>query len=762
MAQKLREGATRSQWRAVDVASDWRFVTLDIDEKDPRLLAGILRDIRAMCPEPWLIVNSGSGGVHVWWALDRGYPRSAVQEVQLAAAHIFGGDLAQTGLRPSLRLPGSLNIKWDKPGVPFYECRIRQSAWHQRTTLDALRACIPKIAQRASASRGGRAAAAIESWQEAAVEAMGGESLKKKGDSFLIFDCPRCGGKGKGSVSGGRLACKSKGGKCLEGVSLEAVASEHGIAIDTEEDPRLRFLRPDLAAVIKPPRIAPFTPELREREQAQMLEAARAAFWHAQSSESGRKLWVIESGTGLGKTEAMLRYAAGNPRGVYAYMPTVRLAEEAAGRLRAMNPAVRTVVHTTPLSMPERFGKCKNIKRLRLAVENGWGAKAGCTGCPFQEECPSVLQAGKIAEGPELGDTVDFYTHATLAKGHAKTQAGKLAWVDEMPPWFDTRARLSVQHLSNLCDPALAGPTASVRGAAAELLQICERLLRSEELFELSQGMLRPQGDIFDPGEWRDVAASDESTFAVWPECYRDVLSAADALRRGGLPSDERLLIDRSGVLLARKISLPKACVLTDATFYASEILPEGLVQRIGTHIAQPGVRRLFRPDRNALRGGMRDVASATARAVAATRDWVEAFYEVEDHAPRLVFGCYKSLSDSEDFRAAVRQAAQGAAAVEFDNFERLCGTDAYADFDGALMFGLPTSNAKEHERILGAFESELRAPLLHLSAQRLLAQGLGRVRPRQDGRSTVLTVVAPYAPLASGWDEISTEWRWA
>ena len=96
--------------------SESRFLWVDIDRPD-RL--EVLWEFLAERPSHLLIESAGSGGVHAYWALDRGLParfgdREPIEQANLRIIHALGEDVADAQCKERsrvLRLAGTINFK---------------------------------------------------------------------------------------------------------------------------------------------------------------------------------------------------------------------------------------------------------------------------------------------------------------------------------------------------------------------------------------------------------------------------------------------------------------------------------------------------------------------------------------------------------------------------------------------------------------------------------------------------------------------------
>jgi hypothetical protein len=91
---------------------------VDLDFKDFASPAAARRQLDQFPLQPSLIVETG-GGLHAYWLLERAldlhHPGSGVKESLRRLAIAVGGDLSAAEPARILRLPGSLNHKYDPP-----------------------------------------------------------------------------------------------------------------------------------------------------------------------------------------------------------------------------------------------------------------------------------------------------------------------------------------------------------------------------------------------------------------------------------------------------------------------------------------------------------------------------------------------------------------------------------------------------------------------------------------------------------------------
>jgi hypothetical protein len=119
----------------------------EFDEKDYGSKEAIHEHLDALCiPDPSMIVESG-GGAHVYWLLKDTFhietddQREAARIIQELWVSVVGGDPGAKDLTRILRIPGTLNFKYDPPRpVQFLKAELEQTY-----TLQALTAHLPAI-----------------------------------------------------------------------------------------------------------------------------------------------------------------------------------------------------------------------------------------------------------------------------------------------------------------------------------------------------------------------------------------------------------------------------------------------------------------------------------------------------------------------------------------------------------------------------------------------------------------------------------------
>lgn len=104
-APRIRHDGTASAIEHVNVL--W----LDVDAPDQ------LDRLHRFDPAPSLVIRSGSGGVHAWWALAQPVPPSVAQRANKRLAHATGGDMRATDPARILRVPGTWNHKHEPPAA---------------------------------------------------------------------------------------------------------------------------------------------------------------------------------------------------------------------------------------------------------------------------------------------------------------------------------------------------------------------------------------------------------------------------------------------------------------------------------------------------------------------------------------------------------------------------------------------------------------------------------------------------------------------
>jgi len=117
----------------------------DIDQKDfdnSKIKAA--EHVRQLSPKPSVIVDSG-GGYHCYWLLDEPFilntpfKRGIAQNLQESWVFRVGGDGAVHDLARILRIPGTLNHKYDPPR----EVRVLHANYQRRFTLEELQSLLP-------------------------------------------------------------------------------------------------------------------------------------------------------------------------------------------------------------------------------------------------------------------------------------------------------------------------------------------------------------------------------------------------------------------------------------------------------------------------------------------------------------------------------------------------------------------------------------------------------------------------------------------
>lgn len=209
-------------WQKQHLPTYWKFMVLDIDASDvanagETIERHVLPRLKSWhMPDPWCVVDSGSGGVHIWWAFDvpqhrGGDPKkiedyspatlhaAKLHEVQLLQRHlaaVLHGDPAQLGIRQSFRLPGTINPKWHKADGQLRLCRIREASWKKCSISDFRNVpCVLDWRPQYERSPEG-----LPEWTSQLLRELGVRITKTKDGLSTLDRCPGCGGLAKAFI----------------------------------------------------------------------------------------------------------------------------------------------------------------------------------------------------------------------------------------------------------------------------------------------------------------------------------------------------------------------------------------------------------------------------------------------------------------------------------------------------------------------------------------------------------------------------------
>ena len=134
-----RDGRGGRKENVVEIPAVW----CDVDYKDtpPERLA---ENLKKFPSNPSITVESG-GGLHLYWILSEPANQSdleAVVQVNRQIAAALGGDAAATDAARILRVPGTLNVKYQPPAA----CLLK-GVEDFETTLDHFRELLPEVEQ---------------------------------------------------------------------------------------------------------------------------------------------------------------------------------------------------------------------------------------------------------------------------------------------------------------------------------------------------------------------------------------------------------------------------------------------------------------------------------------------------------------------------------------------------------------------------------------------------------------------------------------
>jgi hypothetical protein len=772
------------QWRAEHLSTGWPWLIVDIDKKDAiNRNTTVDRILDAIRPRPTLVVRSGGGGAHVWWALTSPLPQTPAVELNKRLAALYCGDPMQARGRPSLRLPGTLNVKWLEWPVQVRPCSIdrERSDFDRRyTAADFER--LP-IVHRWRPERRLNVLDISDTppWIANTLKAAGCEKLSNVQRFFqgvsrpvCVPDvCPVCHQRGTAWVyvdePEPRLGCHRR--SCEGWPSVRRVAEGYGIDADLPNEGPIEdtYRDADLEAVLVPPAAVSFSAEARAEEQAACSRAAKDAWEHAQRLTDPRRiLWVVESSVGVGKDYTLLREAeevADLPSRWDIYAKSQKHLRDKVFEWPTGDRALR--VHISPIALEGPKGeRCLKMAEMRANSAKGWEASRVCGTCEHAATCE--VKKGFAEMGGPLPPPVDLYTTRRLEA------VGPVAI--ERPTWVDES--FSLVHST-----------------------ITER----DELQRFSRSGVVPK-------QYRDLARALLHTWAMLPDCATDPLTPVEwAPEYADLPEPTRPRKTRRPVgiqpLFPRWIfelvceawhmvkgrnrgfllwfrgdkatlwrrtldRLPRASLWTNATFWVwADVVyraPDLEVRRLGRRLEPRYLTRMHYPYREAVRGGyagtekllMVDTATGKKRGnikhlevtKAAVKAAVDRWYRETEggedtRRPRVLVATYQPIAQEgygdgpEEFCKAV-----GADAVDY--YERLVGTNDYEGWEVLVMLGAPNPALDGSEPAIEALYGMTRASVMARRSQEAMEQTVGRLRAVYSSSAQVVMAVTPTQPI--------------
>jgi hypothetical protein len=768
------------QWRAKDVVPGWRFVILDIDASDVTAAGTTVAEIRVaierFMPPTWAIVLSGSGGLHVWWHVP---PTAAdvVCQLERRLCGLFQGDLAQARSRPSLRLPGTVNLKWKKP-APVTHADVRQcrilSLDEASCSVEDFSALTVHSWLPAPYAYGEIDAIDIPEWiVETLAETYGdrhGElTLQHKGHRMLAVPdkCPMCGGDKTAWIDIQHLHPKircHRARQCVQSIDLRTLADAAGVAVsdEWEVDPNELYRRHDAEARLVLPPSVMYSDDARADEQTLIRQAFDDAWQHAHTStDDTRRLTVIESTVGAGKDYVLSRAVeerADVPPGVDIYAKSQFHAREKISEWPSASRPVR--LHVSPVSLLDRDGNgCQNHAALSRHVAAGWEAGRFCTSCPLKAGCTVTAGYVDLQDGP--GQRVDVYTARRIE--HARAQDDAVAWVDEgFSPV--TGQVITRKHLT-----AFARSGAALMGYAP----IARHVLDIWKTLPVSTGPITPRDwgkALRRQPEPPSAVSVDMPTDYGFPKHIYAVLYAAWKAAQSD-QSDFLLWFTRDELTLWTRTldRLPKSTIWTNATFFLYADIIEtwtgGEVHRVGRTLEPRHLARLHYRHPFAVRGGYQNrkrvmVLRADGRKYLdgrwrfvvreAVRVAKERYHlDGGEGVPRVLLATYKDVVTNGIDGVTPLTAELGVDAVDY--YERLVGVNTYSGWEILIMLGEPNPGASGAEAAYAALYGELSEGMMYRLSAEALYQTEGRLRAVTADSPQVVVAITPNRPLHWG-----------
>ena len=805
--RKRQNGAPRI-WSENELTYNWPFAVVDIDYKDVieqgRTMQEVLDSIMATCPEPWCVVNSGSGGVHVWWAFDRPVHAHTGQQINKTIAATFLGDMAQTGARPSLRLPGSLNIKWAKEPPQTNEdlklCLINHelSSWTRCSPEDMY--MLPKAVPEHIFQATNRIDGVVDC-PEWVMEAFKRADMlpvrtiqRQRGVAVVPHHCPECGAKGTAHVyvdtEDPKFVCKR--GSCKPTTTLRKLAKQHGVkpseSHQSDEDFNPAQDHQALQNLTPPTNYGMTANDdtLQEEQQRIRKAAQNSAREAARTLDARRYLTVVESGTGSGKDYNVGRVwadAAGLVDGQMAiYGPTLRDLKRKADEWPDKNQ--RFVNHASPLYLVgPNEEQCRDPERIRPAVESGWGASRMCKSCPYFETCE--VKNGFIDMLGDQNPAIHAYTTHRFENTRAHARSNQLQWVDEN---FQLVGSYTLNE-EQIQRAAKSGSVPKeVKGAMRGLLRALRKIpdtASTRPMYYEQEALERflsevDATDALEPWELpsgRDMAlAPGSTTKPAYPSHVYEVAWWVSKLASGARVTDLGALLhfnvnkDGSRHVTAYEAYLPsrlsKSTLWTNATAWTVLDIIEPKLKdagveliRAGSHLEPPHLHRIALPYRRATRGNfINDTKTglnpAYENLLKNAIDYAKQRYTdlTGDDSPKTVLATYKAISDSINRDVDYRHQL---GLTDANYYEAMVGSNQYSDYDVLVCFGSPNPNLSALDLSIRDLYGENNVSMMKRKSLEVLQQTEGRLRAvRAESEQVVLYVTQTIPMYISVVDE--------
>jgi hypothetical protein len=748
-------------WRAQQVAPSWRYIVLDIDAKDcPVPMAMVLDRIKRRGPEPWMVINSGSGGVHVWWALNRPVHRDRARQIQLwLAAQYYGDTEVAKSIRPSLRMPGTVHPKWSKSDGVLRLCTIREL---RMATCDVedFAAWVPLVPEGPDPDE---TTHHLPDWVGKVVVGWGGATKTRYATSGWITElksCPACSAPGKAIVHHRAphypVQCVKTG--CNVSHSAQATAIAKGIDI-TEEEVELPPLELDRGVT---------TDVTAERAAvAELVET-----W-AHDNADGRALYVVQSGTGAGKNTvldpAVIKFAVDTSatEDVLMAVPHYRDAQRKAEELhngtpvRDPEPQYSLRMLFSAATLRDEFGEgCRAPERQQPYLDHGYSPSYACAGCPHKDNPCELHKGYQLVHGTERHHPGAAHVVSVQRLTSASHSTYERVYIDEgiehqmlislsipveqLRIWAKTCKRKGRDDAAQYC-AELAYALDELRGADTDWYTptTVPNVIPEDTAPTLAPWVER------EPGKPLYAAHVDAVVHysALWHRAYAETQDTHEASLRSGVyvaaRGDGQLCVWYTPLLH----TLPNKVLISDASwvYYGHAILEEWARRKginmikVGNDIARQ-VDNTYCHYAKASRTWMYDPPGS---GIVCPQQWRKIVNHVrmileakaEDVLDRHVAGLrvvvitYQDICMQLDHHKLLRELGVSSQSV-VTYYEEARGTNAYAGYDAVVCIGSPNpyidlSTQQAYSHVFGAGTRKL----YQWQAESALSQAFGRAR---------------------------------
>lgn len=795
-------------WTSSVVPPTWRFVVLDIDKSDldkAGWTVPMLHDTRRRIglPDPWCAVYSGSGGVHLWWALDRPVHRDTVRGWQRAMVAMLHGDAAQTGIRQSLRLPGTLNAKFD--GRPSNPCSIdhNRSSWQLVDPTAFARLPSPLELPRDPMDGDD-----TPSWARDLLRQMGVRCRRTKASGVTPLDvCPTCRQRGTAYVIGRRVNCHRT--SCQGIPDLADVAPNYGI--DTSQDIRIET----------DSRMTPMVHITSSRdEQAAAMRDAFGA-WSSKLGMAGadREIHVIQSGVGVGKDVTIMPLVDQAWRdSLHSYakiaISTVTV-DDAYRKTRELHDPHHhggrspVTIYSSPLGHTLPDGStCTQPRRLQPYSDGGYGAQRGCDGCPDYDDC-RVRIGHHTVQGPDdTAPPLPMISHRRLI-GTSDGAVLDGVVIDEALPLvtsssvtadeLDAFARLCVRDMRSrrIIDPA-TGITTTTSDPLIRWSAIATAI--ATHIRDMpSSGYWSPSSDavwamIADtPGDRDAILAAPrpvptpvlvpgpKGRVCAYPACVMDVIMQLLD------PSPDAALVCSDGTLsiYTRTLDrLPRRVLWTDASYWIHAEQVQRWAEKSGVKLTTYGghmrqnLKYMLWRRRRAVRGSSEAWPTRPGYTLGGTKTTRECILDLRraieamvdewridhDTDPKILIGTYKCIwseyvTETSEIWVVCRELeTRLGCTIDLAHYNQTIGTNRWQDFEMVLALGAPNYRCGDTDIAEALLYGRASESLMRRYSEHLIYQLIGRIRPDLESTSIetrkIVGLILPWTPLSLPVDD--------